>query len=200
MSAPPDATRVLLADYQAGDILAGAALLRLHEGLVHSAVQRFVTERCEFDDLLQVGREELVLAARAHDDQKGEFSSYAYYRMMWAASRYARRQRFVVEVPDRKALRAEVPTPLYLDAPLHSGGTMANRLPAPAPDEPPPDATPLVARLHGREREAIERHYSEVEETLEQIGDSWGVSKEWVRRVRDRALEKMRRTAQREAA
>jgi RNA polymerase primary sigma factor len=52
----------------------------------------------------------------------------------------------------------------------------------------------LLSRLKEREREAIERHFGlagEREETLREIGESWGVSRERARQVTAKALDKL---------
>jgi len=52
----------------------------------------------------------------------------------------------------------------------------------------------LISRLKEREKEVIERHFGlagEREETLKEIGESWGVSRERARQVAAKAMDKL---------
>ena len=55
----------------------------------------------------------------------------------------------------------------------------------------------VVEELETREAEVVRRYYGldGVPMTLTDIGKSWGVSREWVRQVKDQALAKLRRSA-----
>jgi RNA polymerase primary sigma factor len=52
--------------------------------------------------------------------------------------------------------------------------------------------------LDARERDVVERHYglrNGEPETLQRIGTDWGVTRERVRQLKDRALEKIRKSS-----
>ncbi len=188
----------LIADYQAGDILAGAALLRLYEGLINTIVRHYVTDRCELEDLLQIGRMALLHAAKRHDVKLGRLSTFAFSFVKWEAADYARPLRFVVHVSEGMQSRTPPHRPVCLDAPLPSGnGTYADVLAAPVPEEPEAtvDASALLGALPERQQMVMRRLYSEEPETLECIGESMGVTKERVRQIKEKALARMRRAA-----
>jgi RNA polymerase sigma factor (sigma-70 family) len=87
---------------------------------------------------------------------------------------------------------------VYLDAPAGADGeTNASRFVAPTEQEPEAacDAIALVQTLPPRERRVVERLFAESPETLEHIGESMGVTKERVRQIKEKALERMRRAA-----
>lgn len=61
-------------------------------------------------------------------------------------------------------------------------------------------ASKAIGQLHGRQREIIERRFGllgRVAETLEEIGDSFGVSRDRVRQIEAKALQKLRKPSNR---
>lgn len=188
----------LIADYQAGDILSGDRIVGLYEGLIVNTVRQYVSDRCELEDLLQVGRMALLDAAKKHDSKLGRLSTYAFHYIRWEANDYARRQRHVVHVSEGAARRGAAPKTVWLDAPLPSGkGTLVDMMAAPQAVESQHvvDTGALLGVLPERQQAVMRRLYCDAPETLEQIGASLGVTKERVRQLKEEALEKMRRAA-----
>lgn len=92
--------------------------------------------------------------------------------------------------------------PLSLDVPVGDGlNVMGDLLPEPSDFEEAAERRELrrlvevaLQSLPGREHEVIERRFgigSSAEETLEQIGQSWGLTRERVRQVESKALKRL---------
>ena len=195
MSVDAGEERDAIVDWQAGDLLAGARLVEMHEGLVRTIVRRYVTERCELDDLLQVGRMALLCAATEHDASKGRLSTFAFYKVNGRARNYSRHGRYVVtvsEAADRK--KGHRPAAVWLDAPFGEGGdTIGSCLAVPVADPMvAADAEALVSTLPAREREVLRRLYYGVGETLQEIGESMGVSKQRIGKIKADAIDALR--------
>lgn len=182
-----------LADWRAGDILAGDRLVRMHAGLICSVVSKYISPRCELDDLLQTGRIALLDAVADYDSLRSKFSTFAHLKIDGAAWRYARAGRFIVSDGTRKkdAHRHAA----YLDAPVGEGGeTLGSMLAAPSTDcTIAVDIDELVATLPRRERDVLRRHYTGDGETLQAIGDSIGLSRERVRQIKQDGVERLQR-------
>ena len=183
----------IIEGWKAGNSLAGAALVRMHTGLVHIGVRRYVTARCELDDLLQVGRLAILHAARNHDASLGRLSTYAARMIQWEARTYAHKCRYVVSVSKNLCLADwERPTPVWLDAPLPSGdGTIVDRFAAPVDEAHGIDAAALIESLPPTEQNVMRRLYGPTPETLEQIGASMGVSKQAVWAAKKKAVARL---------
>ena len=130
----PAAEAEAIADWKAGDLLAGDRLIRMHAGLIYTTVRRYVTDRCELDDLLQVGRWALLRAALKHEATLGRLSTYASRKIRGAALALMRRARSIVRTPLRERdLRVSVAS---LDAPTDCGFTLLDNLVAPEIEDP----------------------------------------------------------------
>jgi RNA polymerase sigma factor (sigma-70 family) len=191
MSIDPILEAEAIADWKAGDLLAGNHLLRMHAGLIYTTVRRYITGRCEIDDLLQVGRWALLRAALDHDAALGRLSTYATRRIRCAALALMRRERSIVRTPlhDRES-RVSVAS---LDLPVGKYETIVDCLPAPEVEEPSGiDLDPLVDALPHVHRDTIRRLYGPSPQTLEEVGAARGVSKEAARVAKERALDRLR--------
>ncbi len=184
----PTAEAEAIADWKAGDILAGDRLLRMHAGLIYSIALRYVTDRCELDDLLQVGRLALLDAAAEHDASRGRLSTFAT-RKIRGRSRWLMLSEQRITEPNAHAMS--------FDAPLGDwGGTLHEVIAAPAPDElPDRDAGSLLDTLPAHERDVIERHYAEPSQTLVEIAAARGVSKQAAHTMKNRAIARLRLAA-----
>lgn len=197
MSAPnPILEAEAIADWKAGDRRAGDTLLRMHEGLIRSVVKHYVTARAEFDDLMQLGRMALLRAAQRHDAAQSKLSTYAMRRIRAIALQYMRGARFIINVSKaEKRARETTRFPMWLDAPMGEYGwvTLHDYIATPEPEEDTStNVTPLLAVLPPHERDIIQRHYGDSEETLEQIGKARGVTKQAAHDMKNRALARMR--------
>lgn len=196
MSAPdPIAEAAAIAAWKAGDRRAGDTLLRMHEGLIRSVVARYVTTRAEFDDLHQRGRMALLRAALRHDAARSKLSTYATRRIRACALQYMRGQRFIINVSnEEKRARETTHVPISVDKPIGEfGATLLDYIAAPEPEQDTGvDVTPFLAVLPPHERDLIERHYGDQEQTLDEIGKARGVTKQAAHDMKNRALTRMR--------
>jgi RNA polymerase sigma factor (sigma-70 family) len=195
MSAPdPAAEAEAIASWQAGDILAGDRLVRMHAGLIHKAVRSYESDVCELDDLMQMGRLALLHAATLYDATGEKFSTFAYRGMWWAAREYSRAGRYIVpgEGPVRR-MRDAHRFAMRLDAPVGDGLTLLDLIPAPQSEAAGAvDVTPLLDTLPANQRDVIELHYGAESLTLEQIGEARGITKQAAHAAKDRALARLR--------
>lgn len=162
-------------------------LVREHEPLVRRIAARVIAPwvgRADREDVLQDGRIGLWRAARLFDPSRGlQFSTYAWKaieRCMRASLR--RRGRAMADVVTVGDWHEVILTDR---APKSLAGSSAAR-----------DVARQVERLAGRAREVMVRRLGLdglPAETLEQIGERWGVSKEWVRQVQYRTIVLLRR-------
>ncbi len=185
-----------IADWKAGDILAGGRLLKMHAGLIHAVALRHVTDRCELDDLLQVCRMTLLAIVPEHNPALARLSTFAFRRMHRMAGRYARSGRYVVKVSVYAYERGVVgPSAVYLDAPIGDGDeTIASRLMLPAEDTMAAlDAETLVAALPARERDVMRRLYFGDVETQVEVAASSGYSKQRIGQIKTDAIARLRR-------
>lgn len=194
----PAEEQELIADWKAGDLLAGAALVKAFEGFIRRLVGSFVTARCELDDLMQIGRIYLLQAATTHDANLGRLSTHAWCTIRGHVRNYAYKQRFAIEISAAERRAGSRPLAVSIDAKAHWHGsqTVGDTLAAPVPDEPSVDvdAAKLVARLRVRERAVVERLFVRGE-TLEQIGAAYGVSKQAIGITKKKALARLREAA-----
>ena len=159
--------------------------------LVVSIARRFTNEVNSFDDLLSDGNLTLMRAVEKFDYSRGfKFSTYATYAIQRDLYRQrCRRQddcaRFVPGVDE------------FAD---DSGSTEEQ---AAAADEHDTRSRKLLAlmqaELDERERYVLAMRFglgdADMPQTLQQIGDQLGVSKERVRQLETRALEKLKQHA-----
>lgn len=197
MKAPdPAAEKEAIEDWVAGDTLAGAKLLTMHAGLVHAAVRRYVTVRCELEDLLQIGRMALLRAAQTYDSSLGaKFSTYATRAMRSDAWDYSRKSRYAVSVSEDAASRKGVvfPPALRLDAPIGEGGETHGDMLA-AEEESLADRRDgalLFSLTSGRDREILHRMFY-CGEGSEDVAQSHGVSKQAINKAKMNTLVRLR--------
>ena len=181
-----------IADWKAGDILAGDRLLRMHAGLIHKAVRPYQSARCELDDLLQTGRMALLDCVQDHDPARSKFSTFALLKMSGAAWRFARAGRYIVSDGTRSKDAQRFAS--SLDAPIGDGGeTFGSLLAAPTLDlMAAVDVESLVATLPRRERDVLRRHYIGRGETLQEIGASVGLTRERIRQIKQDGIDRLR--------
>jgi RNA polymerase sigma factor (sigma-70 family) len=196
MSAPDPLTEAeAIADWQAGDILAGDRLVRMHAGLIHRAVRSYESDACELDDLMQMGRIALLTAATRYDSTGEKFSTFAYRGMWWAAREFARAGRYIVPgVGPVRRMRDAHRFAMRLDAPAREDGTtLRDLIPAPQPEAAiSVEVAPLLDCLPANQRDVIDLHYGASSMTLEQIGEARGISKQAAHAAKDRALARLR--------
>jgi RNA polymerase sigma factor (sigma-70 family) len=160
-------------------------LLRQHEGLVRQIVVHQRLCGLPFEEALQAGRIGLWRAIEGYDPQRGtQFSTYAYpaiIRQVWDAVR-------------RKCAweRRQVPEGLlgvYFAAKSPEEGQKAEW------EEVEDRLRGMVAGLPERQLEVIRRRYGlegHPRETLAEIGDEWGVSRQRVYQIEEAALMSLR--------
>jgi RNA polymerase primary sigma factor len=97
---------------------------------------------------------------------------------------------------------SSIETPLDEDDEYHVGDTLACDLPSPekAVEESSRDRLlrSLMSKLSDRERLILERRFgfvSGAEETLQEIGDDYGVTRERIRQIEEKALRKLYKKA-----
>lgn len=172
-------------------------LLKDNRGLVYRFAQRYmnIDTVVDLDDLMQAGYMGLIEAERTYDESKGKWST-------WAAYYIRKAMREAVGINTTR-VRAHNHT-ISLDVPLDAGEgdiTLMDIL----EDESIPEASSglieaeravavreAVHRLEERKREVVEKHDLEGQSFAE-IGRSWGLTRERVRQLRDKALRDLRR-------
>lgn len=155
-----------------------------NRGLAYAAVARLRPTYQELDDLRSEGLLALVRAVDWFDPWRGvRFSTYAYNAIIRALIRLRKksaqyRQRFSVtlDFPVETTAQADVGTDLFLDR-LHR--VMESNL---------ADLTEREADVLGRRFPLGDRPRL----TLDEIGATFGLSKERVRQIQNRALAKLR--------
>lgn len=187
-------------------------LILSHGRLVVKMAVRFARYGLDAEDLAQEGRIGLMHAARKFDPTKGfRFSTYAAWwvreRMMEAVFRGSSLVRPSTAVSVRaRFFRDGRRQDLSLDAPLsEGGGTLGHTLicPAPLPDALAAAAIDgdlrvkalrrAICSLSERDATIITgRHLAEPKLTLDDLGVQLGLSKERVRQLETRALERLR--------
>lgn len=175
----------------------------------------------EYGDLEAAGRIGLIRAARKFDPERGfKFSTYAVWWVRHEVGRVIADCRSTVRVPvyrqEKRYQEGEMLTPpvVSLDAPMSCGGDSDPFVAFFAdPDPVDADATlqqrddaaecaQLLKALSARERYVIrtcvtgDRKSKPV--TMKAVADNLGLSRERVRQIKVKALEKMRRSAQRD--
>ena len=160
-----------------------------------------------YDEAVSACYEGLVEAARRYDPGRNvRFSTYATY-WMHQSLRQARIQATTIRVPhylwDPKARRRPENAAAAARAHCVASGwhgedfTPFDSLearPSGPGDRGESGAAEALAVLDGRERDVIVRRFGIGcrRQTLKEIGDDLGFTREWVRQIEKRALEKMR--------
>jgi len=159
-------------------------LVESNRGLVYAAVARMRAPYGELDDLRGEGLLALVRAVDWFDPWRGvRFSTYAYNAIIRALVRLRRRtaqyrQRFAVtlEFPVEKSDSADNGRDLFVDR-LHRA------------------LSDNLGELTEREADILDRRFpmnNGPRLTLDEIGATFGLSKERVRQIQNRALAKLR--------
>lgn len=208
---------VLAERVRAGDRHAGAELLTSCGAVLRWACRRvrFITAM-EVADLEQEAVVGLFRAAKEHTAARGSFSAFAatvvtnhllgeapVQGRLVRGTRHAARRAFA----DGGQRPAWLRPTMSLDAPATDdadGATLGDRLcdNAPSPDELVAQAllarkaTQAMASLPERERRVMRQHFEEGQ-TLEEIGQELGVSREYVRQIKAQALRRMRQHLER---
>jgi len=218
---PPDRAREAeyIERYKAGDQRAGEALLKMHEGLIFKYARRYYGKGVDADDLLQEAK--LGFLHGVTKFETGHNCGLTTYGLQWARSRAARYlaenqsdirvpvyQQHASKIGNSFARHAQNALRLRrLDAPIgdEDGATFGDMTADPnaGPDARVEDALveaghaelleKLFSTLTDQERTIIQRRLRTDEtETLKEVGDSYGLSRERIRQVQERALEKLR--------
>ena len=163
-----------------------AALLAQYERLIENASQRYIRAMPQYaDDIRQEVRIAFMQSLETYDPSKGAIATHAYwvirgrlagiYRDGWAR------------------VRPEQPFATY--ACPHTG----DRIDVEPADDNAATYDDMPEMIHAaldclseKERDIVTRRWLQ-DETLEAIGDRYGVSKERIRQVGERALGKLRK-------
>lgn len=195
----------LHARWRAGDARAADRLIVSNQRLVHKIARRYMRS-ASLDDLVQEGNVGLMLALEKFDPTRGiRFMSYAAWWVRALMQEFARRAPSVVRMPAKAEgrYRPYAAHDASLDEPAYAGDEHS-RLDGLAADGDGAEASGVSADearavraalwvLSRREREVIRRrHLSDDKETLKQIGEDHGLSRERVRQLEERALAKLR--------
>lgn len=202
----PEEERELVADWVAGDIRAGNALVAEHERMIRRIGSRYTSPRCDIDDLIQVGRMALLTEARKYDATRSRLATWAYQEIRKAQSRYARKGRSVVSISEDPSARGVVPTVIWLDAPIVSDATDREAAPTISTFASPMvdvdayiDAAMMLRPLDRRDRNIVVRHVCNDEEFIS-IGPTLGMSADAASHIKQRAFVAIREAAKGRAA
>jgi len=191
-----------------GDREALDALVCANLRFVVSIAKQYQSRGVALADLIDEGNIGLMRAARKFDETRGiKFISYAVWWIRQAILQARAEQSRIVRVPLHR-VRALPESQLSLDAPraMDEGDQLFDYM----PDQRTPDSDERVLNsslmdsieialtlLTTREAQIIRLYYGlgpEEPATLEEIGVRFGISRERVRQIRDRALRRMRRS------
>lgn len=209
----------ILADAQAGDLVSIRALLHIHSGLVEHFARR-AWARCEratggfgIDDLRQVGRMGLVRAMQKFDPSRGvKFGTYAGIWILssinrcidnqvsqirvpvWARSDTAAQRKHKLRTTIREAVEAAaLPTidieELPISAALNDDDERRSQLRF---VRRVIKYLALQGALEPRDVEIVMHRYTSPGETLKEVGDSLGLSRERVRQIEETILNILR--------
>ena len=186
-------------------------LVLAHEPLVRKMARNFSRYGVEVDDLVQEGNIGLIVAASKFDPDKGfRFSTYAMFWIRQKMQETVFLSGSMVRRPMTKAyksgfFRNRPSADVSIQTPVGDGLTYEDTLvsPDPRPDEIVEEAIEAEARkrsirrglrfLNPREREIVAaRHLGDKPETLEVLGIRYGITKERIRQIEERALQKLR--------
>lgn len=164
-------------------------IVRTHAPFVMKRAVREARAGLELDDCVQEGYISLVLACRKWTPEGGaNIRTFAANSMAWRSNQ----RRLTRAHPKRAhAPHASMDAELTVEG---DGWTLHDIVGAPATQEETLDVERRAALLQAairslprRERDVIERRFFE-EETLAEIGDSWGLCRERIRQIESAAL------------
>jgi len=168
-------------------------LIRSNLRLVVSIAKRYLKSNAGFFELVSDGNISLIRAVEKFDYARGnKFSTYASWAILKNFARsvpaeHQRLDRFRTGQDDVFAQSSEKRGSFFLDEHMNRSQRAVIR--------------ELLDELDGRERRVIACRFGLEEgaepETLEQVGTKLGVTKERVRQIEVRTLEKLRRIAER---
>jgi RNA polymerase sigma factor (sigma-70 family) len=211
----------LIARAQAGDRAAMNEAIRANIGLVKTIAKRYCFAGDEADDYVSAGLEAVWRGIQAYDPHRGaKLSSYAG-RKIRAAMQDVGEDRGIVWVPSdvQQKMRGWNPrdyhgrtladgiaasggsVPIHSDKYKHGDGYRTDLPPAEAPDVEWHDLAMkrwfavmgAKATLDAREQDVLWRRYSsDPSETLAEVADRYGLTRERVRQIEARALRKIR--------
>lgn len=156
------------------------------------------------DDLAQAAFFGLVRAAETYDPERGAFSSWFFWHGRSAIQREVAQTRRTIRVPQYQPANAG-PRAVSLATPIGDERTLGSLL-VDGEADPPPDCAErellretvaaALAKLRPRDRLVLELRHgingAEYEHTLEEIARRFGVTRERVRQIEGRALDRLR--------
>lgn len=205
------------AAWRAGDDSQLDRLLRANLGFVIQTAQFYAGQGVDLDDLIQEGLLGLLDAAGHFDETKGyKFITYAVYYLRRNFNQALDKYHSLIRIPSRK--RGTPETALHfrsLQEPRFSSPegekegkfSLNNSLAlsvGPAENsegnELRHQVRKLLQALEPREQQILWLYYGFGQEPLllERIGEELQISREWVRQIRDGAIEKLREALGRE--
>ncbi len=191
----PDAPQEALVneceDYLAGAMAMRDTLVKSNMRLVMSVVKRFVSPQHSYDDMLSDGVHSLMLAVEKFDYDRGfRFSTYAYRAITRNLVRAISNQR---KEGARFATDSQEAAERTMD---HRDSSSRQEQ---ALEKLHGSLSDLIQRLDRREQFVIRCRYAlgphRKVRTCQNIADKLGISKERVRQIEHRAVEKLRRWA-----
>lgn len=218
-TSPYRENEVLVARLQAGDARAAEELLRVNRKLILKAASASLgrSGSLDMDDLAQEGSLGLLHAAELFNPERGtRFSTYATPWIRQFIARAINLQGWTIRRPSHVGERARMAAAtntdqdwlaslpnvcVSLDTPMGEEGgiTLADLMAA----ESDPEEEVISALWAGQLLDALppkERHvltarcgfHPQGPQTLAQIARQWGVSREWVRQIEAKALQRLR--------
>jgi RNA polymerase sigma-32 factor len=187
-------------------------LVLSHAPLVYRMAHNFSRYGVDRDDLIQEGNIALLIAAERFDRERGlRFSTYAMFWIRQRMQDLVMNLNSIVRRPlstkfksgffkNRPRTDVSTETPIGFDG-LTLGDTLVS--PDAGPDAIVEEmieaeaAKKAIRRgmrfLNSREREIVAaRHLGDKPETLESLGSKYGVTRERIRQIEERALQKLR--------
>lgn len=170
-------------------------LIRSNLRLVVSIAKRYLKANTGFFELVSDGNVSLIRAVEKFDYARGnKFSTYASWAILKNFARsipaeHQRLDRFRTGNDDVFAQSSEKRGSLFIDERVNDSQRAVIR--------------EMMEELDGREKKVIACRFglgeTDEPETLEQVGNRLGVTKERIRQIEVRTLEKLRRIAERRA-
>ena len=204
---PTDAE--LCARYAAGDRAAGAALLVRHRGFIHQLAFRARRCRAADHDLLQEVKLGFLEQCLTFDSEKGGLLGHVKWGIQLGWTRFCDNSRLIrVPYSSRKnktahsRVCAEIARtlPVYLDDPVEPDVTLDETLAdgVAGAEETLVRQAELVAvraavlKLTDREQTILRRCFSDEDQTMGQVAEPLGISRERVRQLKEQGLQKIR--------
>lgn len=206
----------LIADAQMGDLMARGQLLRLHSGLIEKGVRRLWFGFCRYargfdiGDLRQVARMGFLRAIHKYDPARAKLSTYARWWIRQYAKRFIEDNALQVRVPVHAQQRYRSWREYKVALKTHIREAMEAiyedvddlQIAEAEKDDENEIRLRLVRRtmrrlhqagkLSNRDIEIIMRRYTSPGESLKQVGESYGLSRERIRQIEEVALAKIR--------